>query len=631
MTHHSGEHHIKQPSQLPLLLRYALALLSVVWAAALRYGLDPLLGDRLPYVTFLLAVIVTARYAGYGPAMLSNILGSLAGMYLFTEPRGHISIEHQEPGMVIDFVLFLTIGFVSATLSYLERRAAWQAAAAHDVAYTELVERGRAEQAQRETHRRLIEILESISDAFYAVDREWRFIYVNRKAEALWGRRREELIGRNLWEEFPEFAEGLNYEKAQAAMLQSEPTEWEILSPRLHRWISVSAYPSEAGLSIYFRDIHDRRTAEDRLRESYERISEVLESISDAFYAVNSSWHFTYINRRAEEMWGRSRDDLLGKNLWSEFPQAVGTETHQHLIEAMQDQRAAHFEAVSPIIGRWIEINAYPSDNGLSVYFRDIAERKEAEMQRADVLRREQAARRAAEEANAIKTRFLAMISHELRTPLASIKGFASTLLASDITWDDDSRQEFIEIINTESDKLTELVDHLLDLSRLQAGTLRIDSKPEQVSAILEVARPQLETLAKEHHLEVDLPPDLALVQADKQRAAQVIVNLVSNAAKYTPPGGEIQISARGCENGASCVRFSVRDEGPGIPFEARDKVFEAFRQLNTRASLASDGAGLGLAICKGIVEAHGGDIWIEDTQAPGATISFTLPIAETP
>jgi PAS domain S-box-containing protein len=257
-------------------------------------------------------------------------------------------------------------------------------------------------------------------------------------------------------------------------------------------------------------------------------------------------------------------------------------------------------------------------------FYTALAQQCAQAMERALLYRTEAAARAAAEEANAIKLKFLAMISHELRTPLTSIKGFAGSLLAPDIVWEADKQREFLKIIDEESDKLADLVEQLLDVSRLQAGTLRISPAPHALDRIIMIAMPQIEALASRHTLETRIANDLPSVQADHHRIAQVLVNLVGNAAKYSPSGTTIRVDATP-QDGFVCIEVS--DEGEGIPAEKRAVVFEPFHQLEKRAR--QRGAGLGLAICKGLVEAHGGRIWIQERPGPGTTMCFTLPVAE--
>ncbi len=244
-------------------------------------------------------------------------------------------------------------------------------------------------------------------------------------------------------------------------------------------------------------------------------------------------------------------------------------------------------------------------------------------MERARLYEAEVQARQAAEKADQLKMLFLGMISHELRTPLSSIKGFVTTLLATDVTFSPQEQYDFLYTINQEVDRLTELIDQLLDLSRLQAGTLHIQPELQPVRTILIAATPQLNTVTAQHELVIRLDEDLPHVIADTRRIAQVLINLVGNAAKFSPPQTPITVTVTARDGE---VQVDVSDQGVGIPAEARQTVFEAFRQLKHPGYTSPKGAGLGLAICKGIIEAHGQHIWVSANQPQGTTISFTLP-----
>ena len=188
----------------------------------------------------------------------------------------------------------------------------------------------------------------------------------------------------------------------------------------------------------------------------------------------------------------------------------------------------------------------------------------------------EEESRHEAERANEIKTEFLAMISHELRTPLTSIIGFTTTLLAEDVTWEPDEQRDFIQTIQQEANRLEELIDQLLDLSRLEAGMLPISLEPHSLNEIMEDALPQFHSLTSGHTLTMHLPANLPPVYVDAKRIAQVLVNLVRNASTYAPKGTEISISAsvRG-----GFVQINVSDQGPGIPPADHKRVFKAFRR----------------------------------------------------
>ena len=240
------------------------------------------------------------------------------------------------------------------------------------------------------------------------------------------------------------------------------------------------------------------------------------------------------------------------------------------------------------------------------------------------LLQIEAQSRHEAERANEIKTEFLAMISHELRTPLTSIIGFTTTLLADDVTWEPDEQRDFFQTIQQESNRLQELISHLLDLSRLEAGMLPIVMEPHLFQEVIDSILPQINAITKKHSFALRLPVELPPIYVDAKRIAQVLVNLIHNAAIYTPEDTRITLTAT---TRGRYMQVSVMDQGPGIPPTERKRVFEAFRRGINEESAISKGAGLGLAICKGLVEAHGGRIWIKRKASPGTTISFTIPL----
>jgi signal transduction histidine kinase len=258
---------------------------------------------------------------------------------------------------------------------------------------------------------------------------------------------------------------------------------------------------------------------------------------------------------------------------------------------------------------------------GSVLTFRDITERKVIELERERLMELALKARIDAETASEQRLRFLGMVSHELRSPLTAVKGFSSTLLAEDVEWSPEDLRQFYKVIDDEANKMSSLIGNLLEVSRLQAHAIAVTPERITIASIFQSAKAQLTILTQNHYLETNIPPDLPLVLADKQRVAQVIVNLVDNAVKYSPKHTNITVSVETIEG---FVQINVADEGKGISPEERDKVFEAFHQLENRGTTRK-GVGLGLAICKELVEAHGGKIWVQDCPI-GTTISFTVP-----
>ena len=228
---------------------------------------------------------------------------------------------------------------------------------------------------------RLENVLEIVSDGFYALGRDWRFVIFNRAAETYFGVSRDQVLGQIIWEIFPQGI-GTPFEKAlRRAMDARAATVFETGSSlRPDRIVELRVAPMrEGGIAVSLNDITERRRAENALREARDLSEEILESIPDAFYAVDAEDRFTYVNKVAEAWWGRRREDLIGKVIWEAFPQAIGSRSWEAHTTAARERRVVRLEAMSPLINRWVDVSIFPSGTGLSVYFRDITERKEAE------------------------------------------------------------------------------------------------------------------------------------------------------------------------------------------------------------------------------------------------------------
>jgi two-component system sensor histidine kinase KdpD len=213
-------------------------------------------------------------------------------------------------------------------------------------------------------------------------------------------------------------------------------------------------------------------------------------------------------------------------------------------------------------------------------------------------------------------------VSHELRTPLATIKASVTSLSGGEVAWDTEARRDLLEAIEEEADHLNHLVGNLLDSSRLEAGSLTPDRSWNELSEITRAVLARMRTGLRNHRVELDIPDDLPLVPLDFIQIEQVFANLLSNSAKYSPPGTRISIRAR--ESGGVELLVEVENQGPHVKEDDLSRIFDKFYRV-TAADRVS-GTGLGLSICKGIVEAHGGRIWAENI-AGGLTFRFTLPL----
>jgi PAS domain S-box-containing protein len=226
-------------------------------------------------------------------------------------------------------------------------------------------------------------------------------------------------------------------------------------------------------------------------------------------------------------------------------------------------------------------------------------------------------------EAEQLKSTFISVISHELKTPVALIKGYAGTLRREDAQWDVDTVRQSAAVIEEEADRLTRLINNLLDASRLQAGGLKLQKSDVRLDQLAARLVDKFRTQTDKHLLSVDFPDDFPLVQADAARLEQVLSNLVDNALKYSPRGGTVRVAGRVLP---SEVIISVSDEGIGIPLEEHARVFERFYRVDDTLSSRVQGSGLGLYLTKAVVEAHGGRVWVESQPGHGACFSFALP-----
>jgi len=236
-------------------------------------------------------------------------------------------------------------------------------------------------------------------------------------------------------------------------------------------------------------------------------------------------------------------------------------------------------------------------------------------------------------EADSLRSEFVSTVSHELRTPLTSIKGYATTLLRPDVKWDDGAGHEYLEIISEECDKLMILIDNILEVSKIEAGVLRIYPEPTQVLEVLGYVLTETRRRAPQANIELVVPEseELPLIFADAPRVIQVLRNLLSNAIKYSPEQSQIQVSVDSLSDqmtGQQIVQIEVCDQGFGLSVEHLTQVFERFYRVDVGTARKTEGTGLGLAICKGIIEAHGGRIWARSAGlGRGSIFAFTLPV----
>jgi PAS domain S-box-containing protein len=362
-----------------------------------------------------------------------------------------------------------------------------------------------------------------------------------------------------------------------------------------------------------------RRDAAEREAQLRAETAELLETMTLAFIALDEDFRYVYMNAEAERVLKVSRDNLLNTCMWERLPGSELTEFGRGLRQARTSQTAVRFETFYDPWGRWFEVNAYPMSGGrLGVFFRDITENRRIEEEM-------RAARESAEAAKRSKDRFLAVLSHELRTPLSPVLMSVSAMAA-----DPDlppALSEEMVMIRRNIELETRLIDDLLDISRIANGKLALHTRPvdlnEKIKNVAQICREQI--LEKAIRLHLSLDDHLGNVMGDASRLQQVLWNVIKNAAKFTPAGGEIHITT--LLTTEECAQVVVRDTGIGIAADALPAIFDAFEQGGPEITRQFGGLGLGLAISKVLVEMHGGAIRAESPGVGhGATFVITLP-----
>lgn len=344
--------------------------------------------------------------------------------------------------------------------------------------------------------------------------------------------------------------------------------------------------------------------------EEKEELEQIIESVYSGLLMVNNQGKIMQMNTTARKMLSVDTTDVVGKQYYDIIENSAIKDI---IVRSITDHEEVTEEVDMMLYNEEERIyqtqTALVKDNdgeaiGTVAIFNDITEIRNIER---------------------MKTAFVSTVSHELRTPLTSIKGFISTLLAdTEGYYDADTQREFYQIIDTECDRLTRLISDLLNVSRIEAGraldlNLREVTLPPLIDKVMSVQK----SYTNIHTLITDVEDDLPIITADEDKVDQILTNLVSNAIKYSPNGGNVTLTCKKKDDG---VIFSVADQGMGISEEHLPKVFERFHRVDNRDTRKVGGTGIGLYLVKHLVEAHGGTIWVESVVGKGSSFIFTLP-----
>lgn len=630
------------------LLPYGIALGSVALSLGISLQLGSLI-KPMPASLFFLAVMVSAWYGGLKPGLVATVVSTFAISYYFIPPYGSLRITDLHT--LFRLGVFVLVALLTSSLNESRRIA---------LRHAEIMRR-RSEAAQEEvqaTKQHLERVLCSIHDGFYVLDRHWRYTYVNDRYCEMAGMQREAILGENLWQLFPDGVDTLFDHHLQRAIDKQIPLQFEYFYGAWQRWYEHRVYPSPDGITVFVNEITDHKQVQVALRQSQERFRISQELSLDAFTILNSvrdqtgtivDFVWIYANPKAAEILQYSVDQLIGQRLLDLLP---GNQTNSDLfdryVRVVETGEPHDIELAynSEGISGWFRNMAVKLEDGVAIFFSDITDRKQAEAERERLLKEAQAARAEAEAANRIKDEFLAVLSHELRSPLNPILGW--TQLMQSQRFDAAKTTEALAAIERNAKLQTQLIDDLLDVAKILRGKMSLNRVPVNLMFVIKAAIDIVMTaaVAKSIQLHSELA-QIGAVYGDAGRLQQVIWNLLSNAIKFTPAGGRVEIRLKRVEqqlyqpqpNSLPSIHplpttpyahITVSDTGKGINPNFLPYIFESFHQEDASITRKYGGLGLGLAIVRYLVEAHGGTVTAESPgEGQGATFTVCLPLLD--
>jgi PAS domain S-box-containing protein len=371
----------------------------------------------------------------------------------------------------------------------------------------------------------------------------------------------------------------------------------------------LQSFADQAAVAVQNAKLYTQVLHEER------RISALLDSVADGIFILSSDKRVERCNRAMARMFGVTVQEIIGEPhdqfiQWTEVKEGITLEQAEAGGWPLTPNATLYIEGdLSRTVGTSLPVGITYAPlfsvegNLINIIasVRDITHFREADE---------------------IKSTFISVISHELRTPVALIKGYVGTLRRDDASWDRAVVQDSLEVIEEEADRLTELIDNLLDASRLQAGALSINLSEVEMESLVERIADRFQTQSELHEISVSFENNFPIILGDENRLEQVLSNLISNSIKYSPAGGKILIEGNHIPGQ---VIVCVSDEGPGIATSDIPYIFDRFYRAD-QVSKTTKGAGLGLYLARAVVEAHGGRIWIDPSPQNGARVCFSIP-----
>ncbi|MBW4562367.1 MAG: CHASE domain-containing protein [Mojavia pulchra JT2-VF2] len=507
----------------------------------------------------------------------------------------------------------------------------------------DLTAQKQAQEALRQHEEQLRLITNALPVFISYVDAQQRYRFNNKKYEEWYGIKASELYGKHIKDVVGDSV----YDSIRPyieTVLSGKPVNYEtqILAPDgSKRYVNISYVPQFSqggeteGFVALINDITENKQAEQSLKQSEERFRKLTEKVRVIPWEIDAiTGNFTYIGPQTVEILGYPLTDWYTNNFWEEHIHPEDREwAINYCTESSQSLDDYEFEyrmlaADGRVVWLYDIVNVVRGEDGsqlLHGFMIDITDRKLAEQEREQLLEREKVARTQAEAANLLKDEFLGVLSHELRTPLNAMVGWIHLLRTR--KFDETTTARALETIDRNTKTLAHLIEGVLNVSRTIQGKLCLRLEKVEllsvVEAVIDTIRPAAD--AKEIQIECRLDPNIGIVVGDGDRLQQVFWNLISNAVKFTPNGGRVEVQLERLD---SLVQLRVSDSGEGITSDFLPYVFDRFRQADSSKTRPHGGLGLGLAIVRHLVELHGGTVTVESAGiGQGATFIVNLPM----
>jgi len=389
-----------------------------------------------------------------------------------------------------------------------------------------------------------------------------------------------------------------------------------------------------ATLLLICRDSAIIRNQQEHITETRDYLNNIIESSADAIVTTNLDGEITSFSKGAEQIFGHKREEIVGASILDSFPPEEiekRREWQKRIVngETIRNQRTKVYNAKGDLVDVSVTLSPLRDNKGRIMgsvgVSKDITKFVKLEKKLRKSHKELQKAYEGLTKLDEMKTNFIAIATHEIGTPITIIKGNLELLRDGTYGELSDLQVEKLDLVNKTVDRLAELNRQMMDIARIDAGTLKLKKEPTSIRDLTDDVVEEIQILADEkgHRILVKIPGEFPAVNCDGERVKQVLHNLVDNAIKFIPKNGEITIGAK---DERDKVTIIVSDNGIGIPKEEQEKIFDRFYESGSYLKHKTGSTGLGLAIAKGIVEAHGGKIWVESEVGKGSTFYFTLP-----